>query len=445
MSRQTPAFRNRMSTMKITPASRISGEVILPGDKSISHRAAILLALSDGKATITNFATSADCGATVDCLRALGVEIEREPNALRVNGVGKEGLKRPDGPLNCDNSGTTMRLMSGVLAGQDFESVLIGDESLQKRPMKRVIDPIVRMGAKATATNGHSPLTIHGRRPLKAIDLEPSVASAQLKSCVLLAGLNAEGETSVLESTPTRDHTERMLRWLGADVCENKTPEGTRISVSGNSRLAARDIAVPADLSSAAFFMVAAGFLNGSSIKLPGVGINSSRRAIADTLIGMGVDMDISNVREASGEPVADILVRGKPNFGNASSKKLSGSVIANLIDEIPILAVAGTQIDEGLEIRDASELRIKESDRISAIVENLRRMGAGVEEFDDGLRVDRSDLKGAVIDPFGDHRIAMAFAVAGLFADGETEIVGSECAAVSFPAFYDELARVIY
>ena len=431
--------------MKINPATRMRGEIVLPGDKSISHRAAILSALADGLAPVTNFATSADCAATVDCLRALGVKIERDANFLQVHGVGKDGLRKPHGPLNCENSGTTMRLMAGVLAGQDFESALIGDESLQQRPMKRVIDPLLRMGAEANATDGRAPLYIHGRQPLAAIDYEPSAASAQLKSCVLLAGLNADGETTVLERTPTRDHTERMLRWLGVDVRESKAPEGNRISISGKSRLSARDIAVPSDLSSAAFFLVAAGFLDASELRLPGVGINDSRRAVTDVLVKMGVDIAVSEPREQSGEPVADLVVRGTSSRGSGGITRLSGPVIANLIDEIPILAVAGTQLEGGFEIRDAAELRIKESDRISAIVENLRRMGASVEEFDDGLRVERSRLGGAVLDSFGDHRIAMAFAVAGLFANGETEIVNAECAAVSFPAFFDELARVIY
>jgi 3-phosphoshikimate 1-carboxyvinyltransferase len=266
-----------------------------------------------------------------------------------------------------------------------------------------------------------------------------------VKSAILLAGLHAAGETTVIEKEATRDHTERMLRWLGVDVRENRVTEGKRIVVSGGSRPSAHDIAVPADLSSAAFFMVAAGFLDGSEISLPGVGINDSRRAVADVLMKMGVDIEVSDQRDQSGEPVADLVVRGTSPLTGRSITKLSGGVIANLIDEIPILAVAGTRLEGGIEIRDAAELRIKESDRIAAVVENLRRMGGSVEEFQDGIRVERSNLRGAVVDSFGDHRIAMAFAVAGLFADGETDIVNAECAAVSFPAFFDELARVIY
>lgn len=429
--------------MKISNAARLKGEIVLPGDKSISHRAAMFLALSDGDARITNFGTSVDCATTVNCLRELGVTIDRAGNSLAVRGVGKDGLKPPERDLDCENSGTTMRLMAGVLAGQDMESVLTGDGSLQKRPMKRVIDPLVSMGAIISGNGGSAPLRIRGRRRLTAIDYVPSAASAQLKSCVLLAGLNAAGETSVLENTPTRDHTERMFRWLGVDVPESLTSEGRRISVDGTARLSARDIDVPSDLSSAAFFMVAAGFLHGSELRLPGVGINGSRRAVVDVLRNFGVDIEISDERITCNEPVADLTVRGRRSVAANGRNVLSGDVIANLIDEIPILAVAGTQLEGGLEVRDARELRIKESDRIAAIVENLRKMGAEVEEFEDGFKVARSALRGALVDSFGDHRIAMAFAVAGLFAAGDTEIEGAECAGVSFPAFFDELARV--
>lgn len=432
--------------MKIRRAAGIRGELILPGDKSVSHRSAIFLALSDGTARVSNFGTSADCSATVKCLQALGVEIERNGIELLVHGVGKSGLREAAGELDCENSGTTMRLMAGVLAGQGFRSVMTGDDSLRKRPMKRVISPLSQMGAEIVSDDGRAPLQITGRTPLRAIEYVPEAASAQLKSCVLLAGLNAEGITSVLEKTPTRDHTERMLRWLGVEVNEEKTDDGVRLSVSGDAALTARDISVPSDLSSAAFFIVATAFLDGSELRMPNVGFNPSRKAVVDVLKGLGIDIAAEDLREVCNEPVADLVVRGSmPSENSAGTTVLRGDVIANLIDEIPILAIAGSQMSGGLEIRDARELRIKESDRIAAIVENLRRMGASVAEFDDGFRVERSDLKGAVIDSFGDHRIAMAFAVAGLFAEGETEIVGAESAAVSFPAFYDELERVIY
>ena len=432
--------------MKIKPAGRLWGEIILPGDKSISHRAAIFSALAEGTTRISNFGTSADCAATVKCLQALGVKIERDGSKLTVYGVGKTGLRAPAMPLDCENSGTTMRLMSGVLAGQNFDSVLIGDESLQKRPMKRVMDPLRLMGAEIEGVDNHAPLRISGKHRLKAIDFEPPAASAQIKSCVLLAGLNADGETSVLEKTPTRDHTERMLRWFGVDVGETKVDGGVRLSVSGDAKLMANDLHVPADLSSAAFFIVAAAFLDGSELSMPNVGVNPSRKAVVDVLKGLGIDIEVSDEKEVCNEPVGNLIVRGHSNIAATQEQNLfSGSVIANMIDEIPILAVAGTQLAGGLEIRNASELRIKESDRIVAIVENLRRMNASVEEFDDGFRVEKSDLKGANVDSFGDHRIAMAFAVAGLLAEGETEILGAESAAVSFPGFFDTLAGVIY
>ena len=432
--------------MKVNPAKRLKGEIILPGDKSISHRAAIFSALAEGTTSISNFGTSADCAATVKCLQDLGVEIERDGSSLSIMGIGKSGFIPPTSELDCENSGTTMRLMSGVLAGQDFKSVLIGDESLQKRPMKRVIDPLRLMGAEIDGVENRAPLRISGKNPLRAIDFEPTVASAQIKSCVLLAGLNSNGETSVLETTQTRDHTERMLRWFGVDVGETRVSGGVRLSVSGEARLKATDLHVPADLSSAAFFIVAAAFLEGSELSMPNVGVNPSRRGIVDVLKGLGIDIEIFDEKEVCNEPVGNLIVRGHANIASTNTQNLfSGSVIANMIDEIPILAVAGTQLSGGLEIRNASELRIKESDRIAAIVENLRRMNASVEEFEDGFKVKRSNLKGAVIDSFGDHRIAMAFAVAGLLAEGETEILGAESAAVSFPAFFDTLTSVIY
>jgi 3-phosphoshikimate 1-carboxyvinyltransferase len=338
-----------------------------------------------------------------------------------------------------------MRLLSGILAGQNFDSALTGDESLSKRPMKRVIEPLNQMGAEITSTDGHAPLTIRGHNPLKPIEYLLPVASAQLKSCILLAGLNADGETSVIEPVPTRDHTERMLRGFGVDVRSTDTTDGRRISVSRDSKLTPTDLHVPSDVSSAAFFLVAAACLEDSRIELPNVGLNPTRTAIIDVLRRFGAEIETSDIMESGGEPIGTVVVEGSSGLqSTAVTKKVFGDVIANLIDEIPILAVFGTQVDGGIEIRDAGELRIKESDRIAAVVENLRRMGAEVEEFDDGLRVGRSNLKGAVINSFGDHRIAMAFAVAGLFAEGETEITGAECAAVSFPSFFERLSSVI-
>lgn len=432
-----------MENMIVKPAAKLIGKIELPGDKSISHRAGMFAAVARGTTKIENFATSADCVSTLLCLRELGIGVERDGSTVTVDGVGLQGFTAPNKPLDCGNSGTTMRLMSGILAGQPFESVLIGDESLQSRPMKRVIEPLELMGARIDSVDGKAPLRIAGKHPLKAIEYRSPVASAQIKSCVLLAGLSADGETSVIEPTLTRDHTERMLRWLGVDVKTELVNDSVRHAVLGGSALTARDLVIPADISSAAFFMVAAACLEGSSISMPNVGLNPARRGVVDVLRKFGAQIEIRNEVEQCNEPVGEIVVTGGLLKNPPSDRVLSGQIIADVIDEIPILAVFGTQLEGGLEVRDASELRVKESDRIAAVVENLRRMGADVEEFPDGFRVGRSQLKGAVIDSFHDHRIAMAFAVAGLFADDETTVEGAECAAVSFPAFFDVLAEI--
>ena len=432
-----------MINMKVKQARALAGTISLPGDKSISHRSAMFAAIAEGTTKIENFATSADCSSTLGCLAGLGVDINREGNTVVVEGVGKTGFAPPSEPLDCGNSGTTMRLISGILAGQNFASTLVGDDSLQSRPMKRVIEPLGRMGAVIHSDEGKAPLTIHGKTPLTAIEYQPPVASAQIKSCVLLAGLNADGETTVIETVQTRDHTERMLEWFGVDVEMSPTANGTRISVNGSSRLTARDLVVPSDISSAAFFMVAAACLADSDIKMPNVGLNPSRRAVLDAMIALGANIEISDPTEDCNEPVASIRVRGGIGKGT-SPGVLRGDIIANLIDEVPILAIFGTQLEGGLEIRDAAELRVKESDRIASVVTNLERMGAKVIEFPDGLKVELSDLKGAEIDSYHDHRIAMAFAVAGLFAEGETTIHGAEVADVSFPGFFETLASVV-
>ena len=310
--------------------------------------------------------------------------------------------------------------------------------------MKRVIAPLSEMNAGIEAPDNHAPLKISGKNPLTAITYEAPVASAQVKSCVLLAGLNAAGKTSVLEKMPTRDHTERMLRWFGVEVAEKTAEYGKLLTVSGAARLTAKDLLVPSDVSSAAFFLVAAACLNGSELVLPNVGLNPTRKAVIEVLRSFGAEIEVFNEQEIGNEPLGDLRVRGTGQLqSKLSSNVLRGTIIANLIDEIPILAVFGTQIEGGLEIREASELRVKESDRIRSVVENLRKMNADVEEFEDGFRVGKSDLKGARVESFGDHRIAMAFAVAALFAEGETAIEGAECAAVSFPAFFQTLQTV--
>ena len=413
----------------------------MPGDKSMSHRAAMFAAIAEGTTKIGNFAASADCASTLGCLSALGIGVEREGSNVTVKGAGKNGFTKPKSDLDCGNSGTTMRLMAGILSGQRFESVLTGDESLQKRPMKRVIDPLTQMGASIASENGCAPLRIKGSG-LAGLEYRLPVASAQIKSCVLLAGLFADGETTVIEPTPTRDHTERMLRWFGCELIEETADSGKRITISGDHLLKANDFVVPGDVSSSAFFLVAAACLPGSSLVLENVGLNPSRIAVIDALKRFGANIDIQNEMIACNEPVGDVAVSGLI-AQSGESHVLKGEIIANLIDEIPILAVFGTQLDGGLEIRDAGELRVKESDRITSVVTNLRAMGAEVSEFEDGLKVERSNLTAAAIDSFGDHRIAMAFAVAGLLATGETEIIGADCAAVSYPSFFEDLASV--
>lgn len=430
--------------MKIKSVKKLEGKIVLPGDKSISHRAALFASMARGETRIENFATSADCASTLSCLAQLGVEIHRENSTVFIKGVGKTGFQKSESALDCGNSGTTMRLLAGILAAQNFDSVLTGDESLSLRPMKRVIEPLSQMNARIDATENHAPLKIFGKNPLKAVLFEPKIASAQVKSCVLLAGLNSDGKTFVLEKTPTRDHTERMLRRFGVETEETDTENGRLISVSGDAELRANDLLIPSDVSSAAFFLVAAACLDGSEIVLPNVGLNPTRSAVVEVLKNFGAEIETLNLRETGNEPVGDLRVAGSGNLrSRLSANVLRGKIIANLIDEIPILAVFGTQIEGGLEIREASELRVKESDRIKSVVENLRKMNATVEEFEDGLRVGKSRLKGAKVKSFGDHRIAMAFAVAALFAEGETEIEDAECAAVSFPAFFEILQSV--
>ena len=438
--------------MKIQPAVSLNGKIRLPGDKSISHRAAIFASMAEGETRIENFATSADCASTLSCLKNLGVEIKQEDSTVFVKGVGKSGFSKPNDELDCGNSGTTMRLLAGVLAGQNFDSVLTGDESLSKRPMRRIIEPLTQMGAKIESVNGCAPLKIRAVNLLQAISYKLPVASAQVKSCVLLAGLNAAGKTKVqnpkseIKSPTSRNHTELMLRYLGVEIAEHfvETENGfvQEIWVDGSCKLFAKDLNVPSDISSAAFFIVASACLEKSEIVLENVGLNPTRTAIIGVLKSLGADIQVLNQKEICNEIIGDLLVRGRGKLArNSSSNLISGDIIANLIDEIPILAVFATQIETGLEIRGAEELRVKESDRIAAVVENLRRMNAVVEEFPDGFKVEKSELKGATVDSFGDHRIAMAFAIAALFATGETEIIGAESANVSFPEFFQTLA----
>lgn len=402
----------------------------------------MLAAIAEGTTQIRNFSESEDCATTLKCLAELGVEIRRNGDYVVITGR-PEGFVTPTAALDCGNSGTTIRLISGLLAGLGIEATLRGDESLRSRPMGRVITPLEKMGALIESSDGKAPLHLMGGRRLAGIEYELPVASAQVKSCVLLAGLNAEGTTAVIEPTPTRDHTERMLRGFGVEVDVSAFGSGRNISVRGGSRLTAADLIVPGDVSSAAFFLVAAAILPGSDVTITDVGLNPTRSAIIDVLKAYGVALEIANERISGGEPIGDISVRSEGVPARPDGYIISGDTVANLIDEVPILAVLGALSEGGLEIRDAGELRVKESDRIASIVTNLRTLGAEVEEFEDGFRVEKSELKGGRVDSFVDHRIAMAFAVAGLAAEGETVIENAECAAVSFPDFFSVLASL--
>ena len=419
----------------------------MPGDKSISHRAAMIAALARGTSRIENFSTSADCAATLRCLEALGVSIERTGSDVVVDSRG--GFRSPAAPLDCANSGTTMRLLAGILAGRNFESFLTGDPSLRSRPMQRIIEPLTMMGASISSLDGRAPLAI-SRGDLNPIHYELLIASAQVKSCILLAGLNANGETRVVEDQPTRDHTERILRWFGVQVeVGNGEREGERFaSVSGPATFDARGVKVPGDISSAAYFIAAAAMLDASSLEISNVGMNPTRTLFLDQMRAFAFSIDTDDLREECNEPRGTIRISGtlasaRPS-GPESILTLLSALIPQLIDELPLLAVVGSQISGGIEIRDAAELRVKESDRIAATVAGLRAMGAEVEEFEDGLRVfGPAQLRGALIDSRGDHRIAMTFAIAALLADGETEISDADCVSVSFPEFFDLLESV--
>lgn len=423
--------------MKLMPARFITGRFKLPGDKSISHRAALIAALADGKSEISNFSTAADCASTLACLRELGVSIERKDN--KVVFTGSQKLVAPRRPLDCGNSGSTLRILAGVLAGHDFTAELIGDESLSSRPMRRIIEPLELMGAKIESTDGKAPLKVHGSNLLKPITYKLPVASAQVKSAVLFAGLNAEGQSTVIESSPTRDHTERLFNGFGVPVTTNAD---LSVTLNGPARFTGGSITIPGDVSSAAYFVAAAMLLPGSQLTIEGVGLNPTRAAFLSVLSSWGADISTTGLKTERNEPFGTIEIRGGVNGTTTESDRtLSRSMIPSLIDELPLLAVVGSQIDGGIQIHDAAELRHKESDRLATTAANLRAMGAGVEEFDDGLAVSGpTQLHGALIDSHGDHRIAMAFSVAALVAEGETEIDGTECVAISFPEFFTSL-----
>ncbi len=419
----------------IRPARNVLGSMRVPGDKSISHRYAMLAALAPGRSRFENYSPGADCNSTLDCMRALGCTIERdEKGAVVVDGIGPQ-LRAPSTALDCGNSGSTMRMLSGIVAAQPFTSELTGDESLSRRPMKRVMEPLRNMGAEITATDDHAPLRITGTR-LKGIEYAVPVASAQVKTCLLFAGLLAEGQTTVEEPTPTRDHGELALRAFGAEVVRSRNS----VTIAGGQSLHPLEAFIPGDSSSAAFFLCAAAIFRESNLVIDGVLLNPRRSALLDVLTAMGCRISVLNIEEQHGELVGTLsLVPGV-----AKPLEITGAQTALLIDELPVLA-AIAPFGAGLVVRDAGELRVKESDRLTAVTRNLQSMGSQVEQTADGWRIPGGQkLHGAEVESFGDHRIAMSFAIAALRAEGETLIQNSECVGISYPGFFADLEKLL-
>ncbi len=427
---------NKDASVVVRPARDVSGSLQLPGDKSISHRYAMLGGIAEGTTKLENFSTGADCASTLDCLRTLGVEWEKKDGAVVIQGRGPK-LQAPTSPLDCGNSGSTMRMLSGILAGQEFSCELIGDDSLSRRPMARIIKPLEAMGAKISSDEGgRPPLRITGGR-LQGIDYKMPVPSAQVKTCLLFAGLYAEGETGVEESVRTRDHGEIALRAFGATLKN----DGNQVRIAGGQKLHSIGTHIPGDLSSAAFFLCAAALFPGSQLAITALLMNPTRARLLDIMIMLGVGITVGQLEEQHGELVGTVQVEG----GNLKGATIAGADSAALIDEIPVLAAIAPYTADGIEIKDARELRVKESDRIAAVATNLRAMGAEVEEREDGLKIrGKQKLHGAELDSFGDHRIAMAFAVAALRAEGETTIRRADAAVISYPAFFDTLESLV-
>ena len=423
-----------MSEIRVRPIRHLRGESTFPGDKSISHRAIMLASLARGKILVSGISKGEDVLKTASAFQSMGIEITGVgSNSLTIQGKGLRGLSQPKEIIDCGNSGTTIRLLSGILAAQDFNSTITGDESLRKRPMDRVVKPLEKMGAKIEGR--FAPLKIEGKR-LKAISYRTPIPSAQVKSAILLAGLYASGKTEVTEPARSRDHTERMLKYLEADIgVRNLTA-----SVMGGKELVAKPINIPGDISSASFFMVGAILLPGSHVKLSGVGLNPTRMGVIDILKGMGAEIEIENLKEKNNEPLGDIIVKGS----NLKGITIGGEIIPRVIDELPILALAATKAEGKIVIKDVRELRVKETDRIRALVTNLSRMGAKVEEKEDGLVIQGpTELKGGRLDSFADHRMAMALVIAGLIAQGETVVSDTDCIKTSFPEFEAILERL--
>jgi 3-phosphoshikimate 1-carboxyvinyltransferase len=421
----------------IRPARNIAGSLRLPGDKSISHRYAMLAGFAQGTSHFTNFSTGADCASSLACMQALGAKVNRiSADSVEITGVAGR-VTPPAHPLDCGNSGSTMRMISGLLAAQAGSFTLIGDASLSRRPMERIRKPLAAMGARLALTDGHAPLTIDGG-PLSPIDYAMPVPSAQVKSCILLAGLQTAGTTTVREQVRTRDHTELALRAFGAKL----TRTSGLASITGPQPLHAIDAAIPGDLSSAAFFLCAAALFPGSSLVIDALGLNPTRATLLDVLTSLGARVAVLNLEEKHAELVGIVQISAPPD--GLGSTEVSGALAAQLIDELPVLAAIAPYTSGGIRIRGARELRVKESDRIALVAKNLRAMGAEVAEFEDGLDVPGGQtLHGATIDSGGDHRIAMAFSVAALRAQGETLIQGADSAAISFPEFFDLLDLV--
>ena len=422
--------------MEIKKLTNLHGEITVPGDKSSSHRAVMFGSLAKGTTRITHFLEGADCLSTISCFRKMGIDIENNNGEILVHGKGLRGLSSPTDILDVGNSGTTTRLISGILAGQNFVSELTGDDSIQSRPMKRIMTPLLSMGADITSIKGNNcvPLRIAGH-PLKAIHYDSPVASAQVKSCVLLAGMYSDGVTSVTEPVLSRNHTEIMLNYFGAQV----TSEGTTASIVPEPSLHAREITVPGDISSAAYFIAAGLLVPGSEILLKNVGINPTRDGLLRVCKDMGADITMLNVN-MDGEPTADLLVRTSSLHGTT----VGGEIIPTLIDEIPMIAVMAAFAEGTTIIKDAKELKVKESDRILVMAENLSRMGADITPTDDGMIIHGGKpLHGAVIDSYLDHRVAMSFAIAGLLCDGPLSIKGGDCVKISYPEFYEDLYRL--
>lgn len=423
------------------PARNVRGSVQLPGDKSISHRYAMLSGIAESASRLENYSTGADCASTLACMRSLGVQWSRMDgpgNVIEVQGRGLS-LSETSAPLDCGNSGSTMRMLSGIVAGQHFTSEMIGDESLSRRPMERIIKPLSMMGAKIESQQGKPPLRITGRS-LTSIDYKMPVASAQVKSCVLFAGLFGNAETRVEEPLRTRDHTEVALRAFGVHVDRKALGPGAEVRIRGGQRLKGLNALIPGDLSSAAFFLCAAGLFPGSHLTIPHLLMNPTRARLLDILMQMGLRISVTQLEEVNGELVGSLQVEG----GSLKGAVIAGGDTAGLIDEIPVLAAIAPYTQQGIEVRDAQELRVKESDRIAALAENLSRMGVEVDEREDGLKIRGGQpVHGAEIDSRGDHRIAMAFAICALRAEGETLIRGAEAAAISYPAFFHTLEEI--